>query len=436
MACLTAPSGCIRRNGATAVVAAIVAAAVLCLSAAPAHAAFPGANGKFVVASGPDLYTFDPDGTKLTNITNSGGALQPRFPSWSADGRRIAFASDTPDEGFFEDIFVINADGSGLTNLTNSPAAFDFEPSWSPDGTKIAFARNLSDAGWDIYSINVDGTGLTNITQAEGRYFFNDLPAWSPDGTQIAFVTEREVDNWAPSTWLVNAAGGGEFDLAPGLIEPDWAPDAGKLVLAALSEGPSLFTINRDGTGLAQVPGLSGGARWPVWSPDGQKIAFLSPGGLSTIDVDGTDPSGPLPVAGLFDWAPVPPNRPPDCSDVRADPSTLLPANGRLRLVTLTGASDPDGDAASITITAVTQDERLTGPGDRTSPDAVPGDSPDQVRLRAESSRRGDGRVYRIDFELSDGQDSCTGQVTVQVPRRRGTTAVDSAPPSYDSFGS
>jgi hypothetical protein len=44
--------------------------------------------------------------------------------------------------------------------------------------------------------------------------------------------------------------------------------------------------------------------------------------------------------------------------------------------------------------------------------------------------------VYRIAFRATDAQGgSCDGQVTVSVPRRKRQAAVDSAPPSYDSFG-
>jgi Tol biopolymer transport system component len=49
-------------------------------------------------------------------------------PSWSPDGRRIAFASDRDGN---REIYVMNADGSGQINLTNNPAD-DWGSSWSP----------------------------------------------------------------------------------------------------------------------------------------------------------------------------------------------------------------------------------------------------------------------------------------------------------------
>jgi hypothetical protein len=101
----------------------------------------------------------------------------------------------------------------------------------------------------------------------------------------------------------------------------------------------------------------------------------------------------------------------------------------------LDGATDPDGDPVTLSVDGVTQDEPVVGSGDPTSPDAVDeGDG--QLRVRAERNPHGDGRVYRIAFTASDGRGgSCSGTATVSVPRKKRQPAVDSAPPSYDSFG-
>jgi hypothetical protein len=132
-------------------------------------------------------------------------------------------------------------------------------------------------------------------------------------------------------------------------------------------------------------------------------------------------------------------NSPPDCSTVSASPGRLWPPNHKLRLVRLGGATDPDGDAVVLTITAVTQDEALNGLGDGdTSPDANAGTHSNSARLRAERSGKGDGRVYRVSFAGSDGEGgSCSGTIKVGVPRSigAGSTPIDSAPPSFDSLG-
>jgi chitinase len=118
--------------------------------------------------------------------------------------------------------------------------------------------------------------------------------------------------------------------------------------------------------------------------------------------------------------------------------SSLEPPNHKLRLVRLAGATDPDGDPVTLVVKGVTQDEPVNGTGDGdTSPDAQAGPTSDSVKLRAERAGSGDGRVYRIRFEGSDGKGgTCAGAVNVTVPRSQGkqSVAVDSGQ-SYTSFG-
>jgi hypothetical protein len=133
-------------------------------------------------------------------------------------------------------------------------------------------------------------------------------------------------------------------------------------------------------------------------------------------------------------WQPIL-NHPPDCSGVAASRSVLRTANHRLIPITLDGATDPDGDPVTLSVDGVTQDEPVVGSGDNTSPDAIDeGDG--QLRVRAERNPHGDGRVYQIALTASHGRGgSCSGTATVSVPRKKRKAAVDSAPPSYDSFG-
>jgi len=128
-------------------------------------------------------------------------------------------------------------------------------------------------------------------------------------------------------------------------------------------------------------------------------------------------------------------NAPPDCSALVASPNSLWPPNHKLRLVTITGASDPEGGAVTTTVTGVTQDEPVNGLGDGdTSPDAVLGPASNQVRLRAERSGTGDGRVYRIAVTVEDELGlTCESTLRVAVPHDQDHPPVDSAPPSFDS---
>ena len=125
-------------------------------------------------------------------------------------------------------------------------------------------------------------------------------------------------------------------------------------------------------------------------------------------------------------------NHAPVCTGATASLSTLN-NTGRLIKVSLSGATDEDGDALTYTITGVTQDEPVIGPPGTTNPDAMTSSDANAVLLRAERDPRGDGRVYEIAFTVSDGDLSCSDTVQVAVPRKKGETAVDSNV-SFNSF--
>jgi hypothetical protein len=129
-------------------------------------------------------------------------------------------------------------------------------------------------------------------------------------------------------------------------------------------------------------------------------------------------------------------NAPPDCSELETNLVRLWPPNHKLRLVSITGATDPEGDDLVTAVTGVTQDEPVNGLGDGdTSPDAVLGPVSNQVRLRAERSGTGDGRVYRIGVTVTDEFGlTCSATLRVGVPHDQAHSPIDSAPPSFNSL--
>jgi dipeptidyl aminopeptidase/acylaminoacyl peptidase len=125
-----------------------------------------------------NIYLSNVDGTGQVRVTNGPGSAGGSWgvidddvqflPSWSPDGRKVAFASTRDDPNpnncspCITEIYTVNADGAGLTRLTNT-AGQNTKPVWSPDGTKIAFQTNR-DGNQEIYSMNPDGSGQTNLT--------------------------------------------------------------------------------------------------------------------------------------------------------------------------------------------------------------------------------------------------------------------------------
>ena len=171
-----------------AVVVAISIAALLAFAAAASQAAYPGANGKIAFmgdgGGGYDIYTINPDGTGLTDVTPDPHA--DYWPRWSPDGTKIAFARELAggsQGGTNFELFVMNADGRDLTRVTNTPDAWEAFPSWSPDGKRLVFQRYPGGQTF-IVTAKLDGSDEVAITHNTDAL----RPAWSPDGTKIAYM--------------------------------------------------------------------------------------------------------------------------------------------------------------------------------------------------------------------------------------------------------
>jgi len=137
---------------------------------------------------------------------------------------------------------------------------------------------------------------------------------------------------------------------------------------------------------------------------------------------------------GTHGYLATPVNASPVCIAALAFPAVLGSPNHQFVPIVVMGVTDPDGDAVTITVTGVTQDEPVNAKGDgNTSPDAVI--EAGAALVRAERSGKGDGRVYEVSFKADDGKGgSCTGKVTVGVPHSlgKGLTAIDDGQ-LYDS---
>jgi TolB protein len=417
----------------------VLAAVVLGALSGPAHAAFPGTNGKLVFsayvfdseeAGDEELFTIAPDGSGLTRLTDN-SLVDDVLPAFSPDGRMLAFSQFTQGSTS-ERLLVGSADATGARDLYRAGTG-----SWSPDGRTLVFS-NYTGTNFELFRGDVDGTPRVQLTGAGSN---ESAPAWSPDGTTIAFTSDfnsaqSEIyamksdasEDWVPLTNTFGADGA-----------PEWSPDGSRIVFVSSRNGnDEIYVMNADGSAETRLTTDPLFDLSPQWSPDGTRIAWVRYDAFSVtaeIWMMNADGSGQARltdnalVENLGDWQPVV-NGPPDCSGTGAAPSVIRKHNRTFTTVVLSGASDPDGETVAIEVTDVTQDEPVGA-----QPDARPGATPDAVRLRAERDNRGDGRVYRVAFRAGDGQGgSCDGTATVGVPRRSSAPAVDSAPPSYDSF--
>ncbi len=139
-------------------------------------------------------------GRKLASVPASfiGSTREDTNPSYSPDGKRIAFASNRT--GNFE-IWVCGSDGAHATQLTTLGATESGSPRWSPDGRKVVFDSD-KEGFFNIYTIDSDGGEAKRLTTEDVD---QSTPAFSRDGKTIYFAS-RKTGAW--EIWRMPSEGG------------------------------------------------------------------------------------------------------------------------------------------------------------------------------------------------------------------------------------
>ena len=233
-----------------------------------------------------DIYVMDADGSNVKRLTSVKG--WDGSPAWSADGQTIYFYSER--EGGLR-IWRMKADGSDQQALSASGTKA-LSPALTRDG-RVAFAASINN-GWQIVSIAADGTGQRTESDAQNDYW---APAFdSRSGRMVCQGTGPVESKDKVATGMMF----GMKDTAPFLLSgsrrqeelPDRTvelngffsftssvnPRTGDVVgigtLSATDKTPHIIVSRLDGTGLRDVFNPASIAWAPVWSRDGNWIAF------------------------------------------------------------------------------------------------------------------------------------------------------------------
>jgi eukaryotic-like serine/threonine-protein kinase len=164
-----------------------------------------------------------------------------------------------------------------LSRLTFD-AGLQREPTWSPDGRFIAYSSDRS-GNFDIWVQPVGGGDAVQVTKSPAHDW---QPDWSPDGSQIVFRSERE----GGGLFAVPALGGRERKISSFGYFPRWSPDGSRILFsdqmyntAFIPNFPKLYVVTPDGNPprevLSELLADFVELRSAIWHPDGRRVSLF-----------------------------------------------------------------------------------------------------------------------------------------------------------------
>ena len=230
-------------------------------------------------------YNFDDDSPQP--------ALGIMGPVISPDGQNVAFTA-------LGDIYLKALAADSPENLTKD-LFVDIDPSWSPDGKKLAFLSDRA-GNMDLWIYELASGDFTRLVDLEEDLGF---PVWSPDGNSIAFFARDSRNVWGYGELQIVDVRTGKINALDATYfvpsKPSWSPDSQTLAIMVLQpyssryrEGLSqIMLIGTDGEVKDYISPQEGrtpairNVNGPVWAPDGSSIAYIQDGLLWTLPVDG-----------------------------------------------------------------------------------------------------------------------------------------------------
>jgi len=202
----------------------------------------------------------------------------------SPDGTRVAWIKPTFSDPPGSELWVApigGSPGSPVDLASSGPAQSLGSPTWSPDGRWIAFGTYARDVGSGdtrrtaIDVIAADGSEPRRLSERPGP---TDVLVWSPDSQSLVYVGWPDEPADAGDIFVVGVDGTGDRNLTGSPAaerEPAWSPDSAFLAFrtSVAGETPRLATLEIAGA-TSSPPARGPEAEWFVWSPDGRELLW------------------------------------------------------------------------------------------------------------------------------------------------------------------
>lgn len=257
------------------------------------QAAFPGPNGRILFVSGKGAAAGDDSGADLYLLSGPGGSDTPvdtrpgqhRHPAWSPDLKRVAYA--LWDGATNEKVYVhVLATGEVDRLGPHDSTVRDDRPSWSPNGRMIAYESEVTDDSMQMDILvkditdSVSAGAVLNLTDSPN--FIEGKPAWSPDGKWI-YYSRRAKASQDDDIMRIRSDGSGTPLSVVNSATPEYqaaiSPDGKRLCYTRGAFGSAdadiyVAPINDPGSGF-DLSDTDLGAFNCAWSPDGRYVTYV-----------------------------------------------------------------------------------------------------------------------------------------------------------------